>query len=113
MALAITLLLDYASLLLAYLTSTLAVTIITFFLKKRLYALITTQAEQAENANEKKRTSWKVLLISFLMMLGFIVAPLLLAGVLGGTTWFVFVTSLISGVSISEIVLYVRAHRSH
>lgn len=95
-------------LVLYYFFSTFIVAIITYFLKKRLYPLLITE-NQAKIESETKRSPWKMLLITFFMLVGFIGLPLLLAGLLSGPSWFIVITSFISGVNISEIVLYIQA----
>jgi uncharacterized membrane protein len=110
--LALTLLQYYPLWVLYYLLATLAITVITFFLKQRLYSLmLTAQENHVEDDKEPKRASWKSLLAAFVMLLGFVATPLLLAGFLDPTTWFILITGLMSGVSISEIALYVQASR--
>lgn len=110
--LALSLLLSDAILLLYYFLGTFIVAVITFFLKKRLYLLLVTENTQGENEKETKGTSWKMLLISFFMLIGFIAIPLVFAGFLSAALWFIMITSFISGVSISEIVLYIQASSS-
>lgn len=109
MFLAITLLLDETSLLLYFSLSTLIVAAITFFIKKRLYPLLISENLQSKTEKEKKLASWKTLLITAFMLIGSILIPLLLARVLSGPAWIIMITSFMSGVSISEIVLYIKA----
>ena len=109
MFLAITLLLDETSLLLYFFFSTLIVAAITFFIKKRLYPLLVSENLQSKTEKEKKLASWKTLLITASMLIGSILIPLLLARVLSGPAWIIMITSFMSGVSISEIVLYIKA----
>jgi hypothetical protein len=106
--LALTLLLFEPVLVLYYFFSTFIVVIITFFLKKRLYTLLITK-DQAEIKSDTERSSRKILLITFFMLVGSIGLPLLLAGLLSGPSWFITITSFISGVNISEIFLYIQA----
>ena len=111
--LALTLLQYYLLWVLYYLLATLAITVITYVLKQRLYALmLTAQDNQTEDDKETKRSSWKSLLVAFVMLLGFVATPLLLAGFLDPTSWFILITGLMSGVSLSEIALYLQASRS-
>lgn len=107
--LALTVLLNDIILMPYYFFSTFIVVIITFFLKKRLYAFLTDENLQSEAENEKEGTSWKMLLVAFFMLIGFIAAPLLLAGLLNPSLWFIMITSFMTGVSISEIILYIQA----
>jgi len=97
-----------AALVCYYFFSTFVAVIITYFLKKRLYPLLITE-NQASTDNKTERSQWKMLLIAFLILIGFIGLPLLLAGFLSGPSWFIVITSFISGVNISEIVLYIQA----
>jgi len=105
---ALTLLMEDIVLVLYYVLTTFVCVTITYFLKKRLYTLLTNE-NQAESENETKHTPWKVLLMAFFMFLGFFAIPMLLAGLLSGLIWFIMITSFMSGVNISEIILYVRA----
>ena len=105
-------LLGDATLMIYYTFATCVVIVITFLLKKRFYSLLTTEAHQKTTENEDKRTSWKALIATFLMLIGLTMVPLLLAGLLSGPAWFIMITSLTSGVSISEIGLYVQANRN-
>jgi hypothetical protein len=107
--LALTLLLSDLNSVLTYFFSTFIFAAITFFLKKRLYSYLITDETQVENENERKSAPWKMLLITFLMLIGFIAIPMLLAGFVTGVIWFIVVTSFTSGVSISEIILYIQA----
>jgi hypothetical protein len=107
--LALTLLLSDLNSVLTYFFSTFIFAAITFFLKKRLYSYLITDDTQVENENERKSAPWKMLLITFLMLIGFIAIPMLLAGFVTGVIWFIVVTSFTSGVSISEIILYIQA----
>lgn len=107
--LALTLLLSDLNSVLTYFFSTFIFAAITFFLKKRLYSYLITDDTQGENENEKKSASWKMLSITLLMLIGFIAIPMLLAGFVTGFIWFIVITSFTSGVSISEIILYIQA----
>lgn len=109
MFLAITLLLDETSLLPYFFLSTLMVAAITFIIKRHLYPLLVSEDLQSKTEKEKKLASWKILLITAFMLIGSILIPLLLARVLSGPAWIIMITSFMSGVSISEIVLYIQA----
>lgn len=99
-------------LVLYYFFATFIVAAVTFFMKKRLYPLLITGDRQIENESEMKGTSWKTLLAVFFMLVGFIAIPLLSARFLSASLWFIMITSFMSGVSISEIVLYTQASYS-
>lgn len=91
-----------------YFFSTIIFTIITFLLKKHLYTFILTDRSEEETRESEEHTPWKAMLLIIFMSLASIVAPLLLAGILSGAIWFVMIVSFTSGVSISEIVLYLE-----
>ena len=110
--LALTLLLGDVVWLLSYLAATSVFTIITLFLKRYLYPKVLAADSQDESSDEEKKQSfWKVLVTTFLILLGFIAAPLLLAGLLSGPVWFVMMVSFTTGISISEIIFYAQARR--
>jgi uncharacterized membrane protein len=111
-ALALPLLLFDAILIIYYLLATFVVTILTFYLKKRLYNFLLTGKEGENRDDDTKRARWKTLLITLLMLIGSIGGPLLLAVFLSGATWFIVISSYLTGVSISEIVIYIQATRS-
>lgn len=95
------------SYLLYLLLSTLVITIATFLLKMRLYPFITESPSTKEQPQTQTiKFTWKMLLLVFCMLVTPIIVPLLLAGILGGTAWFILMTSFILGVSISEIIFY-------
>lgn len=108
--LALSLLLSDTVLVLYYSFLTAIFAAITFFLKKRLYVLLLAE-EPDENEDDSKRTSWKILLITFLMLVGSIGLPLLSAGLFSGSIWFTIITSFMTGVSVSEILIYFQAKK--
>jgi hypothetical protein len=101
----VTLLLDYPTLMFYYILSTIIMTFVTFVVKVHLYALITSELQE-EAKTERNHFAWKNILLAFFMLLGGLLAPLLLARFLGGYSWFILITSLITGVSFSEIIIY-------
>lgn len=109
--LALTLLLSDTILMLYYFFATFILTTITFFMKKRLYSLlmITTEDRQVETEDEMKGASWKMLLVAFFMLIGSIAIPLFLAALVSGPIWFIMITSFLTGVSVSEVILYLQA----
>lgn len=109
--LALALLLRDTILMLYYFLAMILVAIVTFFLKKRFYPLLIAEKLQVEPENKLNGASWKTLLLAFFMLIGFIAVPLLLAGFLSASLWFIMITSFTSGVSISEIALYIQASR--
>ena len=91
-----------------YFFSTITFTVITFLLKKRLYTFILMD-ENEENADKNEDSApWKAMLLVLFMSLALLVAPLLFAGILSGPIWFIMIVSFTSGVSISEIILYLQ-----
>lgn len=91
-----------------YFFSTVVFTVITFLLKKHLYTFILTERNEDDTSEGKEHTPWKAMLIIIFMSLASIIVPLLLAGILSGPIWFTMIVSFTSGVSISEIVLYLQ-----
>jgi hypothetical protein len=104
--LAFTLLLEDPSLILLYLVSTLILTVITYFAKRRLYPFLAEERLRNMNDQEKKVSRWKMLILAFFMLIGSILVPLLMAGILPGPAWLIMITSFTAGVSISELALY-------
>lgn len=101
-------LLPTPALILCYSASTSIIATITFLLKRRYFYTKTTEAHQrVADKNVEKRTSWKLLILFFLVMILILVSPLFLASFLDPHTWFILMVSFTSGVSISEILLYV------
>lgn len=101
-------LLPTPALILCYFASTAIIATITFLLKRRYFYTKTTEAHQTvADKNVEKRTSWKLLILFFSVMILILVSPLFLASFLDPNTWFILMVSLTSGVSISEILLYV------
>jgi hypothetical protein len=99
---------NQSTLIIYYSVSTITFTVITFLVKKRLYTLILSGENEEKQDEDEDRAPWKAILIVLLMSLALFVAPLLLAGILSGLVWFMMIISFTSGVSISEIVLYLR-----
>lgn len=97
---------------LLYAFLTFVITVVAFLLKRRLYAFIVEEKTEGERPHQTttNHTRWKMLLFAFLMLIGFIMVPLFLAGFLSGSMWFILVVSLTTGVSVSEIILYILAH---
>ena len=104
--LALTLMLDQPLLMLYYFLSTLAATGVTLLLKRRLYTLLLNDADDEGTREPEDRTPWKILLLTLLMSMAFLIAPLLLTQILSATVWFIMIASFTSGVSLSEIILY-------
>ena len=94
-------------LILYYLASTFVIATIVFILKRRYFYTKKTETHQgAANENSEKRISWKLLILLFSGIITIMVFPLFLAGA-HPYAWFILMISLTSGISISEIVLYV------
>lgn len=106
--LALILLVDYPILTGYYFLSTIAFTALTFLLKKRLYSSIQMEENDEETGEIVKRTPWKALLLVLFMTIAVFVAPLLLAKIASGSAWFIIIASFTSGISISEMILYLQ-----
>ncbi|UCG44844.1 MAG: hypothetical protein JSV58_05470 [Candidatus Bathyarchaeota archaeon] len=109
--LAVTLLLEEPSsmlLVISYIFSTIVVTVLTYFMKERLYPFLAEEKLRGITDKEKKVSQWKMLIVAFFMLIGSILVPLLLAGILSEHAWFIMITSFTAGVSISELMLYFR-----
>ena len=109
--LALALLSNQPVLIIYYFFSTITFTVITFLLKKRLYTFILMDENEENSHKNEDRAPWKAMLLVLLMSLAFLIAPLLLAGILSGPIWFIMIVSFTSGVSISEIILYIRMRK--
>lgn len=94
-----------------YLFSTVGFTIATFLLKRYIYALVSADGNEERTSEVEERTPWKALLLVLFISLALIGAPLLLTQVLGPTVWFVLLVGFTSGVSISEVVLYLQTRQ--
>lgn len=94
-----------------YSLSTTGITIVTFLLKRRLYALMSAQEDLEREPATEEGTPWGTLLLVLLMSVAIFVAPLLLTQVLSATVWFIVIVSFTSGVSISELILYLQTRR--
>jgi hypothetical protein len=101
---------DVISLLL-YLMSTSVFVIVTLLLKKILYPkVIAADSGQEDSSGSDKPTPfWKTAIPAFLLLLGFVAAPLLLAGLVPGVIWFITMISFTTGIGVSEIVFYVQS----
>ena len=106
--LALTLMLDQPLLMLYYSLSTMAATGVTLLLKKRLYTLLLNDTDDKGTRETEDHTPWKTLLLTLLMSMAFLIAPLLLTQILSATVWFIMIISFTSGVSLSEIILYLQ-----
>jgi hypothetical protein len=94
--------------LLHYLIFTFVVTVIVFAFKIRLFQIQESGFSDSEEVTSGEHAMiWKMLLV-FLMLVGCLFLPVLLAGVLDPYIWFIFIVSFTSGVSVSEIVFYLH-----
>lgn len=91
-----------------YLFSTVVFTVATFLLKKQIYGLLSADKDDEKTSEAGERTPWKAVLLVLFMSLAVIVAPLLLTQVLSAMAWFVLIVGFMSGVSISEVILYLQ-----
>ena len=106
--LALALLLNQPILTIYYFLSTIMFTATTFLLKRRLYTFLRMEKTEEKKRQTEERTPWKALLLVLLMSLALLLGPLLFAEILSGPVWFIMIVSFTSGVSISEIVLYLQ-----
>ena len=91
-----------------YFLSTAGITIVTFLLKRRLYTLLSARENLEGERETEEGTPWGILLLVLLMSIAIFVAPLFLTQVLSATVWFILIVSFTSGVSISELILYLQ-----
>lgn len=102
------LLLDSAILLLYYFVTTLIATLIVLALKIHflLPSIKNTPENNLESKAKLKARVWKKILLTFGILLIITLSPVILAGVLDPHSWFIFVISLASSFSFSEIIVY-------
>jgi hypothetical protein len=95
-------------LILYYFISTGIIVTITFILKRRFFYTEPTEIHQRASKEESEpHISWKILLLVFSIIILVMMSPLFLASVLDPSAWFILMISFTSGISISEILLYV------
>jgi len=101
---------DVISLLL-YLMSTSVFVIVTLLLKRILYpkVIAADSGQEDLSGSDKPTPFWKTAIPAFLLLLGFVAAPLLLAGLVPGVIWFITMISFTTGIGVSEIVFYVQS----
>ena len=102
--------LDSPILLIGYFVSTLSITTITYLLRTHLFHLRTTETD--DNQVGKSISGWRAFALILLMLIAIFVLPLFLAGLIDPYLWFIFMISLASGVSVSQIVVYFRREES-
>lgn len=97
--------------LLLYLMSTSVFVIVTLLLKKILYPkVIAADSGQYDSSESDKPTPfWRTALPAFLLLLGFVAAPLLLAGFVPGVIWFITMIGFTTGIGLSEIIFYIQS----
>ncbi len=96
---------EWPALLLYYLFFTLFITTIVYLLRTRL--LPTRLIEAKDGPRETKAgTPWTAFILLFCAVLALLAIPLLLASVLPPQSWFIFIIGLISGLSISDMLVY-------
>lgn len=98
--------LDTLMLLLSYLASTSITTAVVFFLKLRLLTARTREASKNDVQRAENTPRRKKLVFLFFLLIACLFLPMFLAGFLNPYVWFTFMISLTSGLSISEILLY-------
>ncbi len=102
--------LDNPVFLVGYLVSTLAITVITYL--SRIYLSHLRTSEPYDNHVEKGTPGWKSYALILLMLIAVFVFPLFLAGFVDPYLWFIFMISLASGISISQILVCLRGEGS-
>jgi len=100
---------EWPSLYLRYFISTLIITAVAYTLRTRLSKIEPAEPKK-ENFNNIKEghTPWKGFITYFLALLAFLFVPLLLVRVLDPKSWFIFIVSLTSGISIAETFFYIH-----
>lgn len=95
---------------LLYLMSTSVFVIATLLLKRILYPkVIAADSGQDDSASDKPTPFWRTAIPAFLLLLGFVAAPLLLAGFVPGIIWFITMIGFTTGIGVSEIIFYVQS----
>ncbi len=97
--------------LLLYLMSTSIFVIVTLLLKRSLYPkVIAADSGQDDSSPSDKPTPfWRTAIPAFLLLLGFVAVPLLLAGFVPGIIWFITMIGFTTGIGISEIIFYIQS----
>jgi len=104
---------EWPLLYLGYFISTLVTTTIAYLLRIRLFNIGEAKLQKKDsNEIEENRAPWKGFVTLFLVILGFLFIPLLLTMVLDSKSWFILIVSLTSGISIAEILFYIRTRRN-
>ncbi len=101
---------DVISLLL-YLMSTSIFVIVTLLLKRSLYpkVIAADSGQDDSSASDKPTPFWRTAIPAFLLLLGFVAVPLLLAGFVPGIIWFITMIGFTTGIGISEIIFYIQS----
>lgn len=82
-----------------------------FVLKIRFLMRILDTEDESPPEGEQVSTKWGSLILLFFISLAMVAFPFLLAGILDPSSWFTILISLSSGVSISEVSLYIYTER--
>ena len=96
---------EWPALLLYYLLFTLLITAIAYLLRTRLFPIRVVKAENAPRET-KTSTPWMSFILLFCAVLALLAVPLLLASVLPPQSWFIFIIGLVSGLSLSDMLVY-------
>lgn len=88
-----------------YLLFTLLITAIAYLLRTRLFPIRVAKAENAPHVT-KTGTPWMSFILLFCAVLALLAVPLLLASVLPPQSWFIFIIGLVSGLSLSDMLVY-------
>lgn len=97
---------DTPAFLLGYSVSTFIIAGITYLL--RTYLSRSRKPESYNDTARKTPPGWKPFALLLLMLIAIFVFPLLLAGFVDPYIWFTFIISLASGVSISQLIVYLQ-----
>ena len=101
---------DTPTLLISYFASTLIIAGITYLL--RTYLSRPRKSESYNDTVGKTPPGWKPFALLLLMLIAIFVFPLFLAGFIDPYIWFTFIISLASGVSISQLIVYLQGEES-
>jgi hypothetical protein len=111
--LALLLLTDPIALIL-YFASTCLFTFITLRIKIYIYSRRNSEAPEEYSVTEREGSDGSNKWATILLIVGFIVAmamPLILLSILDVTSWFISLDGFISGVSLSEVILFYRSRQ--
>ncbi len=88
-----------------YFVSMIIMTVTIYFLKTHFSFR---EIENSTKETPSNRAPWKTLIFYFLIVLGVVTVPLLLARFLDPYVWFTLLISFTSGISIAEVWVYLQ-----